>query len=55
MNEGKYVFAQLMSFLPKYEFQKCVEKYSGDYKPNGLLVVSTFGQCVLHNSPLGKA
>jgi IS4 transposase len=32
MNEGKYVFAQLMSFLPKYEFQKCVDKYSGDYK-----------------------
>lgn len=21
-----------MSFLPKYEFQKCVDKYSGDYK-----------------------
>jgi len=32
MNSGKYVFAQLMSFLPKYEFQKCVDKYSGDYK-----------------------
>ena len=32
MNSGKYVFAQLMSFLPKYEFQKCVDNYSGDYK-----------------------
>jgi hypothetical protein len=32
MNSGQYVFAQLMSFLPKYEFQKCVDKYSGDYK-----------------------
>jgi hypothetical protein len=36
MNEGKYVFAQLMSFLPKYEFQKCVDKYSGDYKAQWL-------------------
>ncbi len=32
MNKGKSVFAQLMEFLPAYEFQKCVEKYSGEYK-----------------------
>lgn len=32
MNSGKYVFAQLMSFLPRYEFQKCVDRYAGDYK-----------------------
>ena len=32
MNSGKYVFAQIMSFVSKYELQKCVEKYSGDYK-----------------------
>jgi hypothetical protein len=36
MNSGKYVFAQLMSFFPKYEFQKCVDKYSGDYKTQWL-------------------
>ena len=36
MNQGQYVFAQLMSFLPKYEFQKCVDKYSGDYKTQWL-------------------
>jgi len=28
MNTGKTVFAQLMSFLPTYEFNKCVEKYN---------------------------
>jgi len=32
MNQGKTVFAQLMSFLPEYEFNKCVNRYKGDYK-----------------------
>jgi hypothetical protein len=32
MNKGKIVFAQLMSFLPDYEFNKCVDKYKGNYK-----------------------
>jgi len=32
MNKGKTIFAQLMEFLPGYEFQRCVEKYRGDYK-----------------------
>jgi len=32
MNVGKTAFAQLMDFLPQYEFQKCVERYKGNYK-----------------------
>jgi hypothetical protein len=32
MNSGKTVFAQLMDFLPTYEFHQCVERYRGDYK-----------------------
>jgi len=32
MHFGKTIFAQLMDFLPKYEFQKCVEQYQGNYK-----------------------
>ena len=32
MNIGKTVFSQLMEFLPRYEFQKCVERYQGNYK-----------------------
>lgn len=32
MNVGKTAFAQLMEFLPQYEFQKCVERYQGNYK-----------------------
>jgi Domain of unknown function (DUF4372)/Transposase DDE domain len=30
MNSGRSVFAQLMDFLPKHEFHKCVRRYHGD-------------------------
>ena len=32
MNSGKTIFAQLMDFVPTYEFRKCVERYNGNYK-----------------------
>jgi hypothetical protein len=32
MNSGSTIFAQLMSFLPSYEFDKCVQRYQGDYR-----------------------
>ena len=32
MNSGKTIFAQLMDFVPAYEFRKCVERYNGNYK-----------------------
>jgi hypothetical protein len=32
MDLGKTVFAQLMDFLPFYEFHKCVQRYNGQYK-----------------------
>lgn len=32
MNQGKYVFAQLAEILPHRLFDKCVEKYQGNYK-----------------------
>jgi len=32
MNLGKTIFSQIMDFLPLYEFHKCVERYSGDYR-----------------------
>lgn len=32
MNTGQYVFAQLTSFLPRYEFDKCVTRYQGNYR-----------------------
>ena len=30
MNAGRIVFAQLMDFLPTYEFNKCVHRYGGN-------------------------
>jgi len=32
MNIGRTVFAQLMDFVPTYEFRQCVERYNGNYK-----------------------
>jgi len=32
MNIGRTVFAQLMDFVPVYEFRQCVERYNGNYK-----------------------
>jgi Domain of unknown function (DUF4372)/Transposase DDE domain len=36
MNTGRTVFSQLMDHLPTYEFQKCVDRYSGDYRSRSL-------------------
>src|SRR5215467_3137552 len=36
MNTGRTVFSQLMDYLPTYEFQKCVNRYSGDYRSRSL-------------------
>lgn len=30
MDKGKTVFAQIMSLINKYEFEKCVDRYKGD-------------------------
>ncbi len=32
MYTGQIIFSQIMDFLPRYEFKKCVERYHGDYK-----------------------
>ncbi len=32
MNTGKYIFAQVVSFLNFNEFNKCIERYNGNYK-----------------------
>ena len=32
MNSGRSILSQLMDFLPMYEFHKCVERYTGNYK-----------------------
>jgi transposase len=32
MHTGKYLFAQLMAFVPKHIFDRCVRKYQGNYR-----------------------
>jgi hypothetical protein len=42
MNEGRTVFSQLLDCLPKYEFDKCVERYSGNYRVRSLPAYEQF-------------
>ncbi len=49
MNAGKYVFAQIVSILDPYTFNKCVDRYSGNYNVKGFscwhqLLCMMFGQ-----------
>jgi IS4 transposase len=32
MNSGKYVFRQMLDFVNQYEFNKCVKRYSGNFR-----------------------
>lgn len=55
MNSGKYVFAQLIKFINKYEFEKCVCRYNGDFRTRELncwnqLIQLFFGQINSLNS-----
>lgn len=55
MNSGKYVFSQLLEFVNKYEFEKCVSRYNGDYRVRELncwnqFVQLFFGQLTSLNS-----
>jgi len=55
MNSGKYVFAQILQFVNKYEFEKGVARYNGDHWVKGLncwnqFVQLFFGQLTSLNS-----
>ena len=42
MNEGRPVFAQLLDFLPQYEFDKCVARYHGNRRVRKLPAYEQF-------------
>jgi len=55
MNSGKYVFAQILQFVNKYEFEKCVSRYKGDHRIRDLncwnqFIQLFFGQLTSGNS-----
>ena len=55
MNSGKYVFTQLLQFVDRYEFEKCVSKYNGDFRTRDFncwnqFIQLFFGQLTSRNS-----
>jgi transposase len=55
MNSGKYVFAQLLQVINRYEFEKCVARYNGNHRVRELncwnqFVQLFFGQLTARNS-----
>jgi len=42
MNEGRTVFSQLMDWLPKYQFDKCVRRYHGNHRVRSLPTYEQF-------------
>ena len=42
MNSGRYVFAQVADFIPRYEFDRIVRKYNGDYHVRELSCYNLF-------------
>ena len=55
MNSGKYVFAQLLQYISRYEFEKYVSAYNGDFRTRELncwnqFIQLFFGQLTARNS-----
>jgi hypothetical protein len=55
MNQGKYVFSQVMEFIPRFQFNTCVAKYQGHYRIKQFtcweqLLAMSFGQLAYRES-----
>ena len=55
MHSGKYIFSQLLDYVNKYEFEKCVTRYNGDFRTRDLnswnqFIQLFFGQITSLNS-----
>lgn len=55
MNSGKYIFSQLLDFVNRYDFEKIVKKYNGNYRVRELncwnqFIQLFFGQLTNLNS-----
>ncbi len=42
MKPGRTVFSQLMDFLPKHEFRRCVDRYRGNYRVRSFSCLDQF-------------
>lgn len=43
MNQGKYVFSQVMTYFPRRVFEVAVEKYNGDFHAKNL---NSYSHCL---------
>ena len=53
MNQGKTVFAQLMSMIPEYEFDKCVDRYNENHrvrKSSPIVPIDDFPNLFINNN-----
>ena len=55
MNQGKYVFSQIMETVVRYKFNKCVARYRGEYWIKNFscweqFLAMAFGQLAMRNS-----
>lgn len=55
MHSGKYIFSQIIEFIPRYEFDKLVKRYNGDFHSRNMscynqLLHLLFGQLTVCNS-----
>ena len=55
MNSGRTILSQLFDFISKYEFDKCVDKYKGNYKSQSFscweqYVIMSFAQITYRES-----
>ncbi len=55
MNQGKYVFSQIMEQAVRYQFNKCVARYRGEYWVKNFscweqFLAMAFGQLAMRNS-----
>ncbi len=55
MYTGRYIFSQILDFIPRYQFQKCVDKYQGDLRIRSFkcwdqLLAMIFGQLTFRES-----
>ena len=54
MHSGRLVFAQIMDYIPRYAFDQCVSRYSGNYKVQHFscrnqFICMAFGQLTYRN------
>lgn len=55
MNQGQTIFAQIMDYIPRHSFRKCVQKYNGNYKVHSFscweqFIVMAFAQLTYRES-----